>query len=341
MYALLRRLLFLLPAERAHYVVMGALRAVHATGVGAWLLRRLYVRPWPGLARDVFGLRFANPVGLGAGFDKDARWVDQLACLGFGFVEVGTLTPRAQPGNDKPRLFRLSADRALLNRMGFNNGGVEAAVARLRRRRSRIVVGGNIGKNKDTPNEQAVDDYLQSFRALFDVVDYFVVNVSSPNTPGLRALQDKGPLLALLSALQADNRARPAPKPILLKIAPDLEDSQLDDVVEIVERAGIDGIVATNTTTARAGLATPAADVERLGAGGLSGAPLHARALEVVRYLHARAGGRIPIVAVGGIFDAAHARAMLDAGASLVQVWTGFVYEGPGIVRRICAGLRR
>ncbi len=269
MFALLRRVLFLMPAERAHYFTMGLLRAVCATGVGAWVLRRCFVPPQPSLAREVFGLHFQNPVGLAAGFDKDARWIDELACLGFGFVEIGTLTPRPQAGNSQPRLFRLPRDRALLNRMGFNNGGVAAAVERLRRRKSRILVGGNIGKNKDTPNERAVDDYVTCFQALFDVVDYFVVNVSSPNTPGLRALQDKEPLQALLAELQRRNRARPKPKPILLKIAPDLTDAQLDDVVDIVVSTGIAGVVATNTTVARAGLTTPAAEVEALGAGGL------------------------------------------------------------------------
>jgi len=339
LYRWLRRLLFLLPAEPVHSLVMATLRAVCAVGLGRRLLRWCYACPQADLAREVFGLHFANPVGLAAGFDKDARSVDALACLGFGFVEVGTLTPRPQPGNQRPRLFRLPADRALVNRMGFNNAGVDAAAARLRRRRSRIVVGGNIGKNKDTPNERALDDYLVCMRALAGVVDYFVVNVSSPNTPGLRALQEREPLLALLQALQAENVASRSPRPILLKIAPDLSDGQLDDVVDIVQHAGIAGIVATNTTTSRAGLRTEPNAVERAGAGGLSGAPLHARACEVVRHLHERSHGRIPIVAVGGIFTAADARAMLAAGASLVQVWTGFVYEGPGIVRSICAGL--
>ena len=338
-YGLFRRLMFLLPAERAHYLAMGLLRAVCWTRVGAWVLRRCFARPDPTLAREVFGLRFPNPVGLAAGFDKDARWVDELACLGFGCIEIGTLTPRPQAGNPQPRLFRLPRDKALINRMGFNNGGVAAAVERLRRRKSKIVVGGNIGKNKDTPNERAVDDYVTCFEALFEVVDYFVVNVSSPNTPGLRALQDKEPLQALLGELQRRNGARASPKPILLKIAPDLSDAQLDDVVDIVLATGIAGVVATNTTVARTGLRTSPEDVAALGAGGLSGAPLGARATEVVRHLRARAQGRFPIVAAGGIATAADARAKLAAGASLVQVWTGFVYEGPGIASRICAGL--
>jgi len=338
-YRLLRSLLFLLPAERAHHVAMGMLRAACATRAGAAAIRARYGVSHPSLEREVFGVRFPNPIGLGAGFDKDARWVDELACLGFGFVEVGTLTPQPQAGNPPPRLFRLPRDRALVNRMGFNNGGVHAAAERLRRRTSRIVVGGNIGKNKDTPNERAVDDYLTCFRALFDVVDYFVVNVSSPNTPGLRALQDREPLAALLQALQEDNAARPKPKPILLKIAPDLEPAQLDDVVAIVQQVGIAGIVATNTTIARDGLRSDPAAIAAAGAGGLSGAPLRARSTEVVRHLHRATRGRIPIIASGGVFDAAGAREKFAAGAALVQVWTGFVYEGPGIVRAICRDL--
>jgi dihydroorotate dehydrogenase len=336
-YRLLRRVLFLLPAERAHYLAMALLRATCATGIGAWLLRKLYTNAKPAHAREVFGLRFSNPVGLAAGFDKDARWVDELSCLGFGFLEIGTLTPRAQAGNEKPRLFRLPQDRALVNRMGFNNAGAAAAAARLRRRQSRLVIGGNIGKNKDTPNERAADDYLACYRALADVVDYFVVNVSSPNTEGLRALQDKEPLAALLRALQIENRARAVPRPILLKIAPDLSDSQLDDVVAVVHDTGIAGIVATNTTLRREGLTTPSERVAALGPGGLSGAPLRARATQVIAYLAQRT--RVPIIAAGGIFSATDAREKLAAGASLVQVWTGFVYEGPAIARRICAGL--
>jgi dihydroorotate dehydrogenase len=278
-------------------------------------------------------------VGLAAGFDKDAKFTDDLAHLGFGFVEIGTLTPRPQPGNDKPRLFRLPQDKALINRMGFNNEGVEQAVFRLKKRRNKLIIGGNIGKNKLTPNEDAESDYESAFRALYDVVDYFTVNVSSPNTPGLRALQDKAPLQKLLTRLQLINTQLGKSKPILLKIAPDLTNEQLDDIIEIVHNTRIHGLVATNTTISREGLNTSPEAVAALGAGGLSGLPVRSRATDVIRYIHKQSQGRIPIMAVGGIFTAADAIEKLDAGASLVQVYTGFIYEGPGIARNICKGL--
>jgi dihydroorotate dehydrogenase len=303
------------------------------------LLKKMFGVKDRRLEKELWGITFPNPVGLGAGFDKDARWVDELACLGFGFVEIGTLTPRPQPGNPAPRLFRLPADQGLINRMGFNNGGAEVAAERLKHRKERIIIGGNIGKNKDTPNEDAVKDYEAAFRALHDVVDYFVVNVSSPNTPGLRALQDKEPLTALLNRLKNINVTYAKPKPILLKIAPDLTDTQLDDIVGIVKDVSLDGIVATNTTIDRSGLTTPTSEVDTIGAGGLSGKPLRQRATEVVRYIHELSGGTIPIIAVGGIFTAADAIEKLEAGASLVQVYTGFIYEGPGIARAICQEL--
>ncbi len=303
------------------------------------LMKSTFTRRDERLEREVFGIRFPNPVGLAAGFDKDARFTDVLACLGFGFVEIGTVTPRPQPGNPRPRLFRLPADKALINRMGFNNDGAPAAAARLKARKERLVIGGNIGKNKDTPNEDALSDYIACFRALYEVVDYFVVNVSSPNTPGLRALQDKEPLTRILGSLQEINKGMPVPRPILLKIAPDLTNEQLDDIVEIVRSTGIAGLVATNTTIDRTGLTTPAGEVEALGAGGLSGAPLKNRATEVIRYLHERSGGSIPIIAAGGIFTAADAWEKIEAGATLVQVYTGFIYEGPAIAKNICEGL--
>jgi dihydroorotate dehydrogenase len=303
------------------------------------LLRKMYVVEHPSLERKLWGLTFPNPVGLGAGFDKDAKYTDALATLGFGFVEIGTLTPRAQPGNPQPRLFRLPADKALINRMGFNNGGSKEAAERLRNRKEKLIIGGNIGKNKDTPNEDAIKDYEASFRDLYDVVDYFVVNVSSPNTPGLRALQDKEPLMHILNTLMALNKSLGNPKPLLLKIAPDLTNEQLDDIVEIVNATGIQGIVATNTTIDRSDLKTPKGLVEAIGAGGLSGAPVRGRSTEVIRYITQKSGGKIPIIAVGGIFTAADAKEKLDAGASLVQVYTGFVYEGPATVSNICKGL--
>jgi dihydroorotate dehydrogenase len=296
------------------------------------------------LERQVIGLTFPNAVGLAAGFDKDGKHLEGLACLGFGFIEVGTVTPKAQDGNPKPRLFRLPADRALINRMGFNNEGLDALAKRLERARKKglpngLIIGGNIGKNKDTPNEQAAADYLRCFEALFPVVDYFVVNVSSPNTPGLRALQEKEPLTRLLQELQAKNRAQTAPKPLLLKIAPDLTNEQLDDIADIVRATGLDGVIATNTTIARTGLRTPEQTVTAIGAGGLSGLPLFSRALTVVKRARARLGPGACVIGVGGIRSVDSALAMLHGGADLIQVYTSFVYEGPSLPRTIARGL--
>lgn len=281
-------------------------------------------------------MKFPSPVGVAAGLDKDAEAFDALGALGFSFVEIGTVTPLPQPGNPAPRLFRLVDDHSLINRMGFNNRGVEAAVKRLKKRRTDVIIGGNIGKNKVTPNEEAVSDYLKCFDALYPYVDYFAVNVSSPNTPGLRELQQKGPLTEILSALQLHNSACPARKPILLKIAPDLTDDQLDDIIEIVADTHIDGVIATNTTISREMIfATPMPRVERMGGGGLSGSLLTERATEVIRYLHERSGGAFPIIGVGGIMTPEDAIEKLEAGASLVQLYTGFIYEGPPLVGRI------
>jgi len=288
----------------------------------------------------VAGVRFPNRVGLAAGFDKDARWLMELAVLGFGSVEVGTLTPRAQPGNDRPRLFRLVRDRAVLNRMGFNNGGVEAAVARLRRRPAGLVVGGNIGKNKLTPNDDAASDYLAAFDALHPHVDYFAINVSSPNTPGLRALQERDALAGILGRLTEANAAMPTRCPILLKIAPDLGEAQLDEVADLALEVGLDGLVATNTSTAREPLSEASrTQAEAIGAGGLSGKPLRDRSMQVLRHLVERTEGRLAVIASGGIRTAQDARERLAAGAALVQVWTGFVYGGPATASEICRGL--
>lgn len=333
MYRLLRPLLFLLSPERAHKITFSLLElAKHVPGALALVGGR---RPASDASVEVMGLRFPGPVGLAAGMDKDAKHVDALSRIGFGFVEIGTLTPVAQPGNETPRLFRLKADRALINRMGFNNGGVPDAVRRLRDRDPRIIVGGNIGKNKVTPNERAVDDYVKCFEALHPVVDYFVVNVSSPNTPGLRALQEKGPLLEILNALVLRNARSAEARPLLLKIAPDLTNEQLDDVVAVVKESGIHGLVATNTTISREALVTPKAEVDAMGAGGVSGAPVRARSTEVVRYLRARLPKPMVIMGVGGIDSAEAAIEKLDAGADLVQVYTGLVYEGPALLARI------
>ena len=330
---------FLLPAERAHYTAMNLLQgALWIPGMRA-LLKSMFTVNKPQLKRTLFGLQFDNPVGLAAGFDKDARWVDELSTLGFGFIEIGTLTPKAQPGNDKPRLFRLPKDEALINRMGFNNGGAQAAAERLRKRSSRIIIGGNIGKNKITPNEEAVNDYLSCFETLFAHVDYFAVNVSSPNTPGLRALQEKEPLLHLLNTLQEANHAKPKRKPILLKIAPDLTDEQLNDIIDIVRESKIDGVIATNTTIAREPLVTAKNEIDAIGAGGLSGKPVAQRSTEVIRYLKEKSHNAFPVIGVGGIHSAQDAIDKLNAGADLVQIYTGFIYEGPGLVRKICEGI--
>ena len=282
-------------------------------------------------------MKFKNPVGLAAGFDKDAKLIDEMAMLGFGFIEIGTLTPKPQEGNPQPRLFRLPQDEALINRMGFNNGGVLEAVERLKKRKSDVIVGGNIGKNKVTPNENAVDDYC--LEALHPYVDYFVVNVSSPNTPNLRDLQEKEPLKALLSAVKSANDKKEKPKPILLKIAPDLTDGQLDDIIEIVLETEIDGVIATNTTIDRSALKTDKNQVEAIGAGGVSGKVLKNRSTEVIRYLNQKSIGAFPIIGVGGIYSAEDAIEKLQAGASLVQVYSGMIYEGPSLIKRIKKGL--
>lgn len=339
MYPLIRKVLFRRDPEEVHYWAMAKLQAAYKNPILRALMRKMFTYQKPSLERTLWGITFPNPVGLAAGFDKDARWINELSCLGFGFVEIGTVTPVGQPGNPKPRLFRLPEDKAVINRMGFNNEGATAAAKRLAQPHERIIVGGNIGKNKDTPNENAIDDYEKAFVALYDVVDYFVVNVSSPNTPGLRALQDKEPLTRILNRLQELNKSMGKNRPILLKIAPDLTNEQLDDIISLVTETQIQGIVATNTTIERGGLKADAKVVETIGAGGLSGRPLTKRSTEVVRYLHEKSGGSIKIIAAGGIFTAADAQEKIDAGASLIQVYTGFIYEGPAIASNICKAL--
>lgn len=338
--AFIRPLLFLWPPERAHQLTFTMLRLLHyLPGFGA-LMRTLYGNGAHGKGITLWNIHFKNRVGLAAGFDKDGKLYRELANFGFSFIEVGTVTPRAQPGNPQPRLFRLPQDSGLINRMGFNNEGVDALSQRLRHRPQKgLIIGGNIGKNKATPNEKAVDDYRYALAALHPFVDYFVVNVSSPNTPNLRELQDKEPLRKLLLTLQADNAAYPEPKPLLLKIAPDLSEAQLNDIIELALELPLDGLIATNTTISRAGLRTAATKVTNMGAGGLSGKPVQKRSTEVVRYLAQKTQGKIPIIAVGGIFTAADTREKLEAGASLVQVYTGFIYEGPGMVKRMVRGL--
>lgn len=335
MYKIVRSILFLFDPEKVHYFTTDLLHfLLKIPGVKS-IWKKMYVKEDPKLKREVFGLTFDNPVGLAAGFDKNASMYNDLAYCGFGFIEIGTVTPLAQLGNDKPRLFRLKPDQAIINRMGFNNGGVEEVVKNLKKRQTKLIIGGNIGKNKITPNEEANSDYLKCFEALYPYVDYFVVNVSSPNTPNLRELQEKGPLTELLSALKIANSKKEKEKPILLKIAPDLTDEQLNDIVDIVQEVKIDGLIATNTTISRDKLTTTASDLEKIGAGGVSGKPLTSRSTEVIRYLNKRSGGSFPIIGVGGIHSPEDAIEKLKAGASLVQVYTGFIYEGPGLVKRI------
>ena len=328
---LIRPIIFLFPPETAHHIIATLLKI---PGISL-LLSIFYKYQNPKLETTLFGLKFSNRVGLAAGFDKDAKFFDEISACGFGFIEVGTVTPKAQPGNDKPRSFRLPEDKALINRMGFNNEGVDAMVERLKKRKNfKVIIGGNIGKNKVTLNENAIDDYVYCFEKLYDHVDYFVVNVSSPNTPGLRALQEKEPLMKILNRLMGINKLK-GKKPLLLKIAPDLTNEQLDDIIEIVRQTKIDGVVATNTTISRSGLKTKDSVLTTIGNGGLSGKPLAKRSTEVIKYLADKSGKSFPIIASGGIHSTEDAIGKLNAGASLVQLYTGFIYEGPGLIQEI------
>ncbi|MBK8368218.1 MAG: quinone-dependent dihydroorotate dehydrogenase [Bacteroidetes bacterium] len=332
---LLRPLVFKLDPEKAHYLTFDLMKLALGNPFGRFMSKSILEYKHPKLKRQLFGLNFENPVGLAAGLDKDAKVFNELGALGFGFIEIGTLTPKPQPGNDKPRLFRLPNDKAIINRMGFNNEGVDAAVIRLKNRKTKAIIGGNIGKNKVTSNEDAIKDYEYCFNALFDVVDYFVVNVSSPNTPNLRELQDKEPLTHLLNHLQNINNSKPKRKPLLLKIAPDLTNSQLDDIIDIVASTKIDGIVATNTTIAREPLTYPKAEIEAIGMGGLSGKPLTKRSTEVIAYLKTKSNNAFPVIGVGGIHSPEDAIEKIKAGADLIQLYTGFIYEGPALIKNI------
>lgn len=338
MYKLiLRPILFLWKPEAAHHLVFNTLKLwMRIPGV-KYLTTKLFNSSSKKHEIKLMGLTFPNPIGLAAGFDKDAVLFEELASFGFGFIEIGTLTPKPQPGNPAPRMFRLPVDGGLINRMGFNNGGVNDAALRLSNRKSSIIIGGNIGKNKDTANEDASEDYEICFESLFPVVDYFVVNVSSPNTPGLRDLQDKEPLTKLLQNIQKLNQAKTNKKPILLKIAPDLSNEQLDEIIEIVKITSLEGIIATNTTISRENLKSPSAITSEMG--GLSGKPLAKRSTDVIRYLRSKSDKNMVIIGVGGIFNSADAKEKLDAGANLVQVYTGFIYEGPGMVKHILKDL--
>ena len=331
----IRPLFFRIDAERVHHLVFGALRVTGKIPGVKSLMKMLFTYNDHKLERHLLGLVFQNPVGLAAGLDKDAKVTDELSAFGFGFIEIGTLTPKPQPGNDKPRLFRLPKDQALINRMGFNNGGVVEAAELLKKRKSKVIIGGNIGKNKITPNENALDDYAYCVEVLHPYVDYFVVNVSSPNTPGLRELQEKEPLRKLLSDVKILTASKDKAKPVLLKIAPDLTSTQLDDIIEILKETKTDGVIATNTTISRDGLATSEEELSKIGNGGLSGKPVGDRSNEVIRYLRKGLGKDYPIIGVGGIMTEADAVEKIKAGANLIQIYTGFVYEGPGFVKRI------
>ncbi|MEA2042458.1 MAG: quinone-dependent dihydroorotate dehydrogenase [Bacteroidota bacterium] len=334
---IIRPFLFLFKPETAHYLTFFLLKLINAIPVGNAWVSKIVTKPKK--RTSVFGIDFPNPVGLAAGLDKEAEAFDTLGAMGFGFVEIGTLTPKAQPGNPSPRLFRVIKDKALINRMGFNNKGVQSAVSNLRKKKTNIIVGGNIGKNKGTPNNKAVEDYTKNFNALFDYVDYFAINLSSPNTPNLRELQEKDALKKILSSLVNLNNHKAKRKPLLLKIAPDLSEEQLDDIISIVTDLKIDGIIAVNTTISRNNLSLPNIKIEAIGAGGLSGMPLRERSTEIIRYITKKTQGEIPIIASGGIMSAEDAKEKIDAGASLIQLYTGFIYEGPALIKKIVKAL--
>jgi dihydroorotate dehydrogenase len=327
---LIRPFLFNFDPEKVHYFTFDLIKYLSKIPGTQFIFKNLYQIDHPSLVTKVFGLEFKNPIGLAAGFDKDAKLFQELSNFGFGFIEIGTLTPKAQDGNPKKRLFRLCEDEAIINRMGFNNGGVDEAVIRLQKNKG-VLVGGNIGKNKLTPNDEAINDYIYCFDALYEVVDYFVVNVSSPNTPGLRELQDKEPLTFLLQTLQDLNRSKHKSKPILLKIAPDLSNEQLLDIIEIVKNSRIAGVIATNTTIDRSNLKSKS----QTEMGGLSGKPLTQRSTEVIRFLKINSQNAFPIIGVGGIHSVQDALDKIEAGACLLQLYTGFIYEGPKLIKNI------
>jgi dihydroorotate dehydrogenase len=328
-------LLFLLDAETAHHFSLKVISLLGSNGLSRAFLKLVFPAKTKTKGIELAGLRFPNRIGLAAGLDKNATAVKGLGALGFGFIEIGTVTPKPQPGNDKPRLFRLPADQALVNRMGFNNDGADVIRERLRHRPTGLIVGGNIGRNKSTPNEDAIQDYLYCIEALKDVVDYFVINISSPNTPGLRHLQDEKPLRDLLRSVVNANKQLDHPKPVFVKIAPDLTDEQVREFVNVVLAEGVEGIIATNTSITREGLTLGADELEKMGPGGLSGKPVSARSTEVLRIIRETAGDRLVLVASGGVMDIDDARAKAKAGADLIQVYTGFIYKGPGLIRQL------
>ncbi len=337
--SIFRPVLFRFSPESVHHFVVNSLKLLFRIPGAGRIINKLTQVNDPRLEKEVFGLKFKNPVGIAAGFDKQAELYNELSNFGFGFIEIGTVTPKGQPGNPKPRLFRLPQDKALINRMGFNNGGVDNAVKNLKKRKTHVIVGGNIGKNTLTPNSEAINDYVFCFEELFDFVDYFVVNVSCPNITDLHELQDQDSLVKILGQIQEINHTKIHPKPVLLKVSPDLNYKQLDEVIEIVRLTGIDGVVATNTTISRQNLITDQARIKKIANGGLSGKPISERSTEVIRYLAEKSGKAFPIIGVGGIFTPEDALEKLNAGADLVQVYTGFIYEGPFIAKKINTAL--
>ncbi|MGN6195199.1 MAG: quinone-dependent dihydroorotate dehydrogenase [Ginsengibacter sp.] len=339
MYQLLRNILFWFDAEDVHYFSMNILRFFCSFSFIKKKLEKKFT-PHGNFSKEVIGITFSNSVGLAAGFDKNAKYLHELETLGFGFVEIGTVTPLPQSGNPKPRLFRLPKDKAIINRMGFNNDGVKAVAERVRSYRSentgsKLIIGGNIGKNKITPNEDAWEDYEICFNELHDTVDYFVVNVSSPNTPGLRDLQQKDSLKKILTNLQQIDQTKKSKKPLLLKISPDLDQQSLDDIIDLAMEIKLDGLVAANTTISRKNLIISEKEIDKIGRGGLSGKPLTEVSTRITKYIHQRTNGTIPIISSGGIFSAHDAKEKFENGANLIQVWTGFIYEGPAIVKKI------
>ena len=334
MYRLLKNTLFLIPAEKAHTLTMYLLKLSFKIPFIKNIFLNLFKVNSKKIEKKLWGITFPNPVGLAAGFDKNGDYLDELSCFGFGFIEIGTVTPLPQAGNPKPRLFRLIADEAIINRMGFNNKGVKSVVKQLKNRPKNLIIGGNIGKNKSTPNEKASADYIACFNELFDYVDYFVINVSSPNTPNLRELQDKKPLTALVKAVQRRNKLRNKPKPLLLKIAPDLSNDQLIDILKICDDTQLDGLIATNTTLSREPLKERPESIKKMGAGGLSGLPLADRSTEVIKFLRSK-NKKIPIIGVGGIGDVSRALEKIDAGANMIQIYSGFVFKGPSLIKKI------
>lgn len=333
-------LFFLFSAERIHHTIVALLKVVRYIPCAKWLMRKIYTVNHPSLEREVFGMTFSNPIGLAAGFDKNAEVFDMLSTLGFGHIEVGAVTPKPQLGNPKPRLFRLPADQGLINRMGFNNLGVNNAASNLKRLPHDCVIGVNMGKNTLTPNENAPKDYLKIFRQLYDYTDYFVVNISCPNIASLGALQNSDSIMGILDGILDFRKGQNQYRPVLLKISPDLTFAQIDDVIDVMKRCNLDGIVATNTTTSRDDLINTNRDVvTQIGNGGLSGAPLTERAIEIVRYIKEKSSGDYPIIGVGGIMTEQQALDMLDAGASLIQIYTGFIYNGPAFASNICKEL--